>query len=70
MLLTEFNEERFIRTMREEGREEGTEEGREEGEDRVNQLYRRLIQEKRYGDLERATRDRGFQKELYARYGL
>ena len=59
MLLTEFDEERFVRTIKEEGREEG--------EGRVNQ---RLIQEKRYKDLERAAVDRWFQKELYAQYGL
>ncbi len=66
MLLTEFDEERFVRTIKEEGREEG----REEGEGRVNQLNQRLIQERRYKDLERAAVDRRFQKELYAEYRL
>ncbi len=50
--------------------EDGRAEGREEGEGRVNQLNRKLIAEKRYNDLERATMDRAFQEELYERYGL
>ena len=31
MLLTEFNEEAFVQTIKEEGREEGREQGREQG---------------------------------------
>ncbi len=66
MLLTEFDEERFVRTMKEEGREEGRE---EEGE-RMGRLILRLTAEKRFRDLERAAIDRTFKEELYARYGL
>ena len=66
MLLTEFDEERFVRTMKEEGREEGRE---EEGE-RMGRLILRLTAEKRFRDLERAAIDRAFKEELYARYDL
>lgn len=78
MLLTEFDEDLFIRTMKEEGREEGLEEGlreglkkgRNEGEDRVSRLYQRLIEEKKMTELERAASDRTFREMLYKKYGI
>ncbi|MCI8542496.1 MAG: hypothetical protein HFH95_04155 [Lachnospiraceae bacterium] len=62
MLLTEFDEEAFAETMREEGREEG--------EKRLNQLYLKLVEEKRGSDLERAVRDKVFRDTLFERYDL
>lgn len=62
MLLTEFDEEAFAEAMKEEGREEG--------EQRLNQLYTRLMEEKRTKDLERAIQDKEFRGILYQRYGL
>ncbi|HBA47703.1 MAG TPA: hypothetical protein DCZ91_07860 [Lachnospiraceae bacterium] len=62
MLLTEFDEEAFAEAMKEEGRTEG--------EERVNQLYTRLVKEKRTKDLERAIQDKEFRSILYQRYGL
>ena len=78
MLLTEFDEDLFIRTMKEEGREEGLEEGlregfkkgRNEGEDRVSRLYQRLMEEKKMTELERAASDRTCREMLYKRYGI
>jgi flagellar biosynthesis/type III secretory pathway protein FliH len=86
MLLTEFDEDLFIRTMKEEGREEGLEEGlreglkkgrnegfekgRNEGEDRVSRLYQRLMEEKKMTEMERAASDRTFREMLYKRYGI
>ena len=86
MLLTEFDEDLFIRTVKEEGREEGLEEGlreglkkgrnegfekgRNEGEDRVSRLYQRLMEEKKMTELERAASDRTFREMLYKRYGI
>lgn len=86
MLLTEFDEDLFIRTMKEEGREEGLEEGlreglkkgrnegfekgRNEGEDRVSRLYQRLMEEKKMTELERAASDRTFREMLYKKYGI
>ena len=46
MLLTGFDEERFVRTMKEEGREEGIEKGREEEGERMGRLILRLTAEK------------------------
>lgn len=86
MLLTEFDEDLFIKTMKEEGREEGLEEGlregfkkgrnegfekgRNEGEDRVSRLYQRLMEEKKMTEMERAASDRTFREMLYKRYGI
>lgn len=56
--------------MKEEGREESIEKGREEGEERLSQLFIKLMAEKRFKDLEQAAKDRTFKEELYAQYGL
>ena len=52
------------------GREEGLTAGRGEGIDRVNRLNDRLIREKRYADLERATKDKAYQKHLFEEYSI
>lgn len=70
MLLTEFNQEAFARAIRNEGIEEGFEKGIEKGENRLNQLNFRLISDKRFDDLARATNDRQYQAQLYKEYGL
>lgn len=44
--------------------------GRDEGEKRVNRLYKRLIKEKKYKELERATEDKEYQKQLFSEYGI
>ena len=62
MLLTEFDEELFAKTMKEEGREEG--------EKRLSQLYLKLVEENRTHDLERVMKDKGFRDVLYKRYSL
>lgn len=46
------------------------EEGRMEGENRVNELNSLLLQNKRYEDLERSTKDNEFQKQLMREYGI
>lgn len=56
MLLTEFDEEIYAKVMKEEGREEG--------EGCINQLNTILIDQNRFEDLKRASRDRDFQKKL------
>ena len=66
MLLTEFNQEAFVRVIRNEGIEEGI----EQGEGRVNQLNSYLISDKRFDDLTRATKDKQYQAQLYKEYGL
>ena len=54
----------------ETGREVGREEGEKIGENRVNKLHSLLLQNKRYDDLERSTKDYEFQKQLMREYGI
>ena len=62
MLLTEFDEELFARTMKEEGWSEG--------EARMGRLNLLLLTENRLEALERAIKDKAFRESLYKRYGL
>ena len=61
-------------TGREEGRIKGRIEGRIEGEkvgeERISKLYSLLLQNKKYDDLERDTKDYEFQKQLMREYGI
>ena len=51
-------------------RKEGWNEGRSEGEDRLNSLNCRLIADRRFEDLERATQDKEYREQLYKEYGI
>ena len=53
-----------------EGRSEGRSEGIKEGIDQVNRLYQRLVDEKKYEDLERSTRDKEYQRSLFKKYSI
>lgn len=70
----EYDEERHIRQTREEGEEVGKEIGKEIGVaigiEKINQLNRALLQDKRFEDLERSAEDREYQKQLLKEYGL
>lgn len=70
MLLTEFDEAAYAKTLRDEGREEGRVEGKKEGENRLSELNLKLISEKRFDDLEYAAKDEEFRKKLFQQYGL
>ncbi len=50
----------------ERGIEYGMERGRENGMNMILQMNQRLLQEKRYADLERATSDKAFREHLFA----
>ena len=52
----------------EEGREKGLEEGREKGEGRFAELTQRLLQDKRYMDLEKSATDPEYRQKLYKEY--
>lgn len=45
-------------------------EGLKEGENRVNRLYRALITDQRYDDMEKAIDDKTFREQLYREYGM
>jgi hypothetical protein len=67
--MTEYNEEVFVNGMLEAGRQEGLKAGRAESAERLNRLNRLnaiLIEQKRYDDLERSTKDTQFQNQLLA----
>ena len=53
-----------------EGWNEGHSKGRSEGENRLNCLICRLIEDKRFEDLERATQDKEYREQLYKEYGI
>ncbi len=59
-----------MKEARETGWEAGKEVGREEGREQINRLHSLLLQNKRYEDLERSTKDYEFQKHLMREYGI
>lgn len=63
-------EERGIRIGEQRGEERGIQIGERRGEERVNKLYGLLLQEKRYEDLERSTKDEEFRGQLMSEYGI
>ena len=82
MSLYEYDEERHMRQEREasreegikqgikEGRKEGIKEGRIQGQQRINNLFSRLVQDNRMKDLERSVQDPQYQEKLLKEYGL
>lgn len=52
------------------GKEEGEQEGKSQGEERVLKLNRKLMAEKRYDDLEKATEDEVYREKLYREFNL
>jgi hypothetical protein len=53
-----------------EVRQEGKEEGRQEGEDKLAKLISKLMTEKRFDDVTKATTDTEYRKALYAEYSI
>lgn len=51
-------------------KEEGKEEGKKEGEERVSRLNLMLLKEKRYQDLERASRDKEYRRTLFEAFQI
>lgn len=70
MSIYEYDEEKTMRKMREEGHEEGHKEGVKEGEKFFAILAKRLLEDSRQDDLLKATDDREFREMLYREYGL
>lgn len=59
-----------MKTAEELGLKQGMEKGIEKGIERMNNLNLKLIQEKRYDDLEKAARNETYRKQLFAEFGL
>ncbi len=53
-----------------EAEERGEKRGEKRGAERINKLCAYLIQEQRFEDLERSTRDMDFQQQLMKQYGI
>lgn len=66
MEVTYMKMEERDRLIREEGHAQGT----AEGEERVLHLNRLLIAQKRYDDLERASKDKDYRDQLYKEFEI
>ncbi len=66
MILEEFDQEKYERTIREDGREEGI----VIGEERANRLAKALIEQNRITDLERSTIDPEYRESLYREFHI
>ena len=62
MLLTEFDEERYERTLRQDAYEDGRED--------VNKLNEILLSEGRIEDLRKSTINQEYQNQLMKEFGL
>ena len=62
MLLTEFDEERYERTLRQDAFEEG--------EERLNKLNKILLSEGRTEDILKAMDDKEYRRQLMKEFGL
>ena len=51
-------------------RNEGRAQGLAEGEDRLRQLHGKLIEDRRFEDLERSVKDSKYREQLYKEYGI
>ena len=70
MLLTEFDEERYERTLRKDALEEGIEKGIEVEKKRLNKLIEILLSEGRIEDLRKSTVNREYQNQLMKEFGI
>jgi len=73
-ILSEFDEEAYVKVVREDGFEEGFEEGFgngfRSGQQKHLDLTSKLLAQKRYDDLERSTKDKDFLESLYREFDL
>lgn len=66
MCITEFDEKKFVESVREEGREEG----RIEGEQNLARLLLMLEENGREEDIKAALVDKGARDRLYEEFGI
>lgn len=69
-VLTEFDEKKYERGIREEGREEGRLEGLEEGEQRLASLLQTLSSQGRFDDLQLAINDSKARERFYVEFKI
>lgn len=62
--------EQGIKQGLEQGLEQGLKQGLEQGIELINQLNKILLSEGKYDELQKASKDKEYQKKLLAEYGL
>ena len=62
--------DRQLELERADAIEEGLEQGLEQGIELINQLNHILLSEGKYDELQKASKDKEYQKKLLAEYGL
>ena len=62
--------DRQLELERADAIEEGLEQGLEQGIELINQLNQILLSEGKYDELQKASKDKEYQKRLLAEYGL
>ena len=70
MCITEYDEERTLAEMKEDGRKEGRAEGREEGRTELAELISVLLDQGRIEDAKRLAKDIEFRDGLLAEFGI
>lgn len=70
MSIYEYDEERHMRQIREEGYEDGYEKGKISATERINQLTRLLAEKNRMEDILKAANDLEYQQRLFKEFGL
>lgn len=61
---------RAINELIEDGKKEGEMKGQMKGEERVSKLNLLLMADKRYDDLERASKDKEYRRQLFDTFGI
>ena len=61
---------RAIDELIEDGKKEGEMKGQMKGEERVSKLNLLLMADKRYDDLERASKDKEYRRQLFVTFGI
>ena len=61
---------RSIDELIEDGKKEGEMKGQMKGEERVSKLNLLLMADKRYDDLERASKDKEYRRQLFDTFGI
>ena len=56
--------------VRSEGISQGIRQGIKQGEERFSRLNLSLIADKRFDDVERASKDKDYREQLYQEYGI
>lgn len=70
MFITEWNEEEYLRTQKEESKEEGIQQGIDRGEDRLSRLLECLNKDNKSEDMLRVLKDKEYRYQLYKEYNI